>query len=146
MPAHVTKVPCHSISGLRQSYNYMCSRTYYLLIGALSLPFRFAEAERYDIIFPLHYKHEWTLSYTYRVLISPIDKSLEQRNDKRKQNTKISCCEQWLRATPRRSTTMLRHTRGLTSLPLGHTVAWTCHVVAWVPTPRCKTLETTQNC
>ena len=55
------------------------------------------EAARYGIIFPLHYKHEWTLSYTYRVLISPIDKSLEQWNDKTKQNTKISMCEQYLR-------------------------------------------------
>ena len=32
--AHVTKVPCHSISGLRQSYNYMSSVTYCLIIGA----------------------------------------------------------------------------------------------------------------
>ena len=38
VPAHVTKVPCHSISGLRHSYNYMCSVTYYLIIGALRLP------------------------------------------------------------------------------------------------------------
>ena len=38
MPAHVIEVPCHSIFGLRQSYNYMCSGTYYLIIGALSLP------------------------------------------------------------------------------------------------------------
>ena len=35
---HVIEVSCHSISGLKQSYNYMCSRTYYLIIGALSLP------------------------------------------------------------------------------------------------------------
>ena len=96
MPAHVTEVSCHSISGLRQSYNYMCSRTYYLIIGALSLP-RFAEAARYGLIFPLPYKHEWTLSYTYRVLISPIDKSSEQRKNKTKQNTKIPCCEMVLR-------------------------------------------------
>ena len=38
MPTHVTEVPCHSISSLRQSYNYMCSRTYYLIIRAFSLP------------------------------------------------------------------------------------------------------------
>ena len=42
MPAYLTEVSCHSISGLRQSYNYMCSGTYYLIIGALS--FRFTEA------------------------------------------------------------------------------------------------------
>ena len=34
MPAHVTKVPCHSISGLRQSYYYMSSVTFCLIIGA----------------------------------------------------------------------------------------------------------------
>ena len=38
VPVHITEVPCHSISGLRQFYNYMCSGTYYLIIGALSLP------------------------------------------------------------------------------------------------------------
>ena len=31
MPAHVTEVPCHSISSLRQSYNYMYLGTYYLI-------------------------------------------------------------------------------------------------------------------
>ena len=35
--AHVIEVPCHSISGLRHSYNYMCSLNYYLIIGALCL-------------------------------------------------------------------------------------------------------------
>ena len=49
----------------------------------------FVEVARYDIIFPLHYKHEWTFSYTYRVLISPIDKSSEQQNNKTKK-TQIS--------------------------------------------------------
>ena len=39
MPTHViTEVPCNLISGLRHSYNYMCSGTYYLILGALSLP------------------------------------------------------------------------------------------------------------
>ena len=78
MPAHVTEVQCHSISDHKNSYNYMCSGTYYLIIGALSLP-RSAEVARYGIIFPLHYKHEWTLSYTYRILICLIYESLEQR-------------------------------------------------------------------
>ena len=92
MSAHVTEVSCHSISGLRKSYNYMCSRTYYLLIGALSLPssnlLRLGSEVRSN--FPLPYKHGGTLSYTYKVLISPIDKSSEQRNNKTKQNTNIS--------------------------------------------------------
>ena len=86
---------------------------------AFSLPpLNFASPRRqgtiYFFSFTLPYKYVWTLSYTYRVLISPIDKLLEQRNDKTKQNTKISMCEQWLRhgvlvwsetplsATPRR--------------------------------------------
>ena len=34
MSAHVTEVPCHSITGLRQFYNYICSVTYCLIIGA----------------------------------------------------------------------------------------------------------------
>ena len=39
---------------------------------------RLAEEVRYGIIFlSLTYKHVWALSYTYRVLISPIDKSSE---------------------------------------------------------------------
>ena len=87
MSAHVTEVSCHSISGLRQSYNDMCLETYYLIIEALRLlTFHFAEAVRYGLIslFPLPYKHVWTLSYTYRVLISPIDESSEQRNNKTK--------------------------------------------------------------
>ena len=48
----------------------------------------------YSVIFPLPYKYEWTISYTYRVIFSLIDKSSEQRNDKTKQNTKISIREQ----------------------------------------------------
>ena len=47
---------------------------------------RSTEAARYGIIFPLHYKHEWILSYTCRILISPMEKSLEQRKNKKKQN------------------------------------------------------------
>ena len=89
MPTHVTKVSCHSISGLRQSYNYMCSRTYYLIIRTLSL-LRSVEAARYGKIFPLPYRHVWTLSYTYRILISPIDKSSKQRKNKTKQKHNIS--------------------------------------------------------
>ena len=39
MPTHVvTEVSCHLIPGLRHSYNYIYSGTYYLIIGALSLP------------------------------------------------------------------------------------------------------------
>ena len=93
MPAHVTEVSCH-LSGLRHSYNYMCSGTYYLIIGALRLP-----TLRYSLIslFPLPYKHVWTLSYTYRVLISPIDESSEQWNNKAKpKHSNFPCCEQWL--------------------------------------------------
>ena len=79
---------CHSRSGLRHSYNYMCSVTYYLIIGALRLPpsnsLRRGSKVWSNFSFPLHYKHEWTLSYTYRVLISLINESLEQRNDKTK--------------------------------------------------------------
>ena len=53
---------------------------------------KLAEAVRYGLIFlfPFPYKHVWTLSYTYRVLISPIDKSSEQRKNKSKQNTNVS--------------------------------------------------------
>ena len=48
-----------------------------------------ASAVRYGLIFPLPYEHVWALSHTYRVLISSIDKSLEQQKNKTKQNTKI---------------------------------------------------------
>ena len=46
----------------------------------------FADAARYGLIFmfPLPYKNVWTLSYTYKVLISPIDKSSEQQKNKTK--------------------------------------------------------------
>ena len=53
---------------------------FYHIITILSLGIKFAhfaEAVRYDIIFPLPFQHEWTLIYTYRVLISPTDMSLE---------------------------------------------------------------------
>ena len=68
------------------------------------------EAARYGLIFLLPYEHEWTLSYTYRVLISPIDKSSEQRKNKTKQNTKIChavksatsrCTRGWSQASSR---------------------------------------------
>ena len=64
----------------------MCSRTYYLIIGTLSFPplLHRGDKVRYNFSFTLPYKHVWTLSYIYRVLISPIDKSSEQRNDKTK--------------------------------------------------------------
>ena len=39
---------------------------------------------RYNFSFTLPYKHVWALSYTYRVLISPIDESLERGNNKTK--------------------------------------------------------------
>ena len=88
MPAHVTKVPCHSISGLEQSYNYICSRTYYFIIGAFSLPItnslhRGGEVQS-NFSFTLPYKHVWTLLYTYRVLITQIDESSKQLNNKTK--------------------------------------------------------------
>ena len=98
MLAHVTEVSCHSIFGLRQSYNDMCSRTYYLIIGALRLPT--SNSPRYNLISlcPLPYKHVWTISYTYRVLTSPIDESSKQRNNKTKpKHNNFPCCEQWLR-------------------------------------------------
>ena len=80
---------------LRHSYNYMCLGTYYLVIGALRLPARYGLIS----LFPLPYKHVWTLSYTYRVLISPIDESSEQRNNKTKpKHSNFPCCEQWLRS------------------------------------------------
>ena len=94
---------CNSISGLRYSYNYLCSCTYYLIIRALSLPpsnFRFASAARYGLIFPLLFLTNMNgpLSYTYRVLISPTDESSEQRNNKAKpKHSNFPCCEQWLR-------------------------------------------------
>ena len=117
MSAHVTEVSCHSISGLRKSYNYMCSGTYYLIIGALRLPtsnsLRRGGEVRYSFSFALPYKHEWTLSYTYRVLSSPIDKSSEQQKRKTKQNTKI--CHVVNSATPRR-------TRGWQISPLDHVI------------------------
>ena len=88
MPTQVTEVMCHSISGLKQSYNYMCSGTYYLIIRALALPalnsLRLGGEVQYNFSFTLPYKHVWTLSYIYRVLISPIDESSEQRNNKTK--------------------------------------------------------------
>ena len=91
MPTHVTEVPCHSISGLKQSFNYMCSRTYYLIRGHLvcHLSLRRGGEVRSNFSFPLPYKHVWTLLYTYRVLISPIGKSSEQQNNKTNQNTTI---------------------------------------------------------
>ena len=61
---------------------------------------RLASAAKYGLIsmFPLPYKHVWTLSYTYRVLISPINESLEQRNNKTKlKHNNFPCCERWLR-------------------------------------------------
>ena len=39
MPAHVIEVPCHSISGLRQSYNFMSLVTFYLIIGSFLATF-----------------------------------------------------------------------------------------------------------
>ena len=74
----------------------MCSGTYYLLIGALSLPsskkLRLGDEVRSN--FPLPCKHGGTLSYTYKVLTTPIDKSSEQWNNKAKQNANISMHEQ----------------------------------------------------
>ena len=67
---------------------------------------KLAETARYGLIFPLPYKHEWTLLYTYRVLIILIDKSSKKCNSKTKQNTKISML--FIVATPRRSTAKLR--------------------------------------
>ena len=101
VPAHiVTEVLCHLIPGLKQSYNYMCSETYYLTnrgIKFSSIKLRSTSAARYDIIFPLPYKHEWTLSYTYRVLICPIDESLEQQKQNITKHNNFPCCEQWFR-------------------------------------------------
>ena len=79
MPANVTEVSCHSISGLRQSYNYMCSRTYYLIIGALSFPSSNSLRRGGEVRsnFSLPYNHGGTFLYTNKVLISPIDKSSE---------------------------------------------------------------------
>ena len=57
---------------------------------------KLAEAKRNGIMFPLPYKHEWTLSYTYRVLISPIDKSNRKAKQKKHQN--FPCYEQFYAA------------------------------------------------
>ena len=76
VPAHITEVPCHSISGLRQFYNYMCSGTYYLIIGALSLATSLRRgSEVRSNFFSFTLQTCMDLSYTYRVLISPIDES-----------------------------------------------------------------------
>ena len=84
--AHVTEVLCYSISGFEQSYNYMCSGAYYFIIGHLvcHLRTRRGGEVRSNFSFTLPYKHVWTILYTYRVLISPIDESLEQQNKKTK--------------------------------------------------------------
>ena len=77
----------------------MCSRTYYLIIGHLVCHLSLCQGGkvRSNFSFILPYKHVWTLSYIYRVLISPIDKSSEQRNNKTKpKHNNFPCCEQWL--------------------------------------------------
>ena len=58
--AHGTELSCHSISGFKKYYNYMCSGTYYLIIGALSLPtisLRRDGEVRSNFSFTLLYKH-----------------------------------------------------------------------------------------
>ena len=76
MLAHVTEVPCYSITGLRQFYNYMSSVTYYLIIGAflatlcvhniLHFMFMFQFIFIFHIIFMFH-EHIYTycISYTF---------------------------------------------------------------------------------
>ena len=76
MSAHVTEVSCHSITGLRQSFNYMSSVTYYLIIGAflatlcvhVILPFvfmfMFQFVSIFHIIFMFH-EHMYTYCISY---------------------------------------------------------------------------------
>ena len=76
MPTHVTEVPCHSITGPRQFYNYVCSVTYYLIIGAFLatlcvhdiLHFMFMFTFQFvfisHILFMLH-EHSYTYCISY---------------------------------------------------------------------------------
>ena len=80
MPAHVAEVSCHSITGLRQFYNYMSSITYYLIIGAFLatlcvhdiLPFLFMFMFQFvfmfHIIFMFHAYYIWNFVYLYGMI------------------------------------------------------------------------------
>ena len=61
MHVHVTEVPCHSKTGLRQFYNYMNSITYYLRIGAF-----LATLCVYDIFM----LHEHILHISFQIQVS----------------------------------------------------------------------------
>ena len=76
MPAHVIEVPCHSISGLRQSYNFMSSVNYYLIIGSflstlcahVILPFMFMFMFQFVFIFHIifmFHEHIYTYCISY---------------------------------------------------------------------------------
>ena len=47
-----------------------------------------------DIIFLYLFQHEWTLINTYKVHISPIDMSSEERNNDTNKTHKFMCYEQ----------------------------------------------------
>ena len=80
MPAHITEVPCHSITGIRQSYNYLSSVTYCLIIGAslatlcvhvillFMFMFMFQFVFRFHIIFMFHAYSIWHFRYLYGMM------------------------------------------------------------------------------
>ena len=81
VPAHVTEVPCHSISGLGKSYNYMSSVTYYPIIGALLatlcvhdiLPFIFRFMCQFVFMFHIIFMfHEQVYTYCISYIFFPI--------------------------------------------------------------------------
>ena len=77
MPKHVTEVSCHSITGLRQFYNYMSSVTYCFTIGVFLatlcvhdiLNFMFRFVFMFHIIFMFH-EHIYTYCISYIFLVS----------------------------------------------------------------------------
>ena len=80
MFAHVTEVLCHSISGLRLSKNYICSGTYYIILG-----FLYYRCTNLDLTMQEHkYRGCWKHWYRYHldrsgtnpVLVSGTDTTL----------------------------------------------------------------------
>ena len=91
-------------------------------------------------MFPLPYKHVWTLSYIYRVLISPIDEFSGQRNNKTKpKHINFPCCEQWLRRGEPEDGKILFST----TPRCGHATPWRGPLLRrGVSTPQRRTLTT----
>ena len=67
MPKHGQRVSCHSITGLRQFYNYMSSVTYYLIIGAFLATFYVYDILSFHVHDHVHISVRFQVSYRIQV-------------------------------------------------------------------------------